>query len=721
MSGRKQHYIPQCLLKGFKTFSKGKAVKAFVFKKGQRPFISSIEDVAAERYFYSKPSNDGSQTLDDEITRYEDELGRLLIVLREAPLGARIDASVAAEVIVHLTIRGANLRDVFSIGVEQLVTGAADIFTNEEYMSTLLGADADVPSPLLEEQIEKLIEEHEDKLTKVGLPKPLLRQIAFTLVRENFDCFFALQSPIFSTILNDIASNARTIVRNGHIKALAANLKPDARVASLSRFVWTICAPPGDDLILPDCVAIVMKVDGTMPEPYIISRLDEICTVFVPISSDRILIGCRNIDQLPDVSGFNEFAAACSQTFFVSSRKTPELENLAQRIGENSQTTLLSAVTSALDEFTNKLFVDKHQARSVPNQVTDEPVSPSAITTVGIDENINHEADHAHDLSYTVTFLGCADQETAQEIAAAVNVVVSEMRRWIPLNRLDHITFAEEYSAALGSLDRGFAAPGPLVPTESEIGIGVAMAPTIIREGVAKACIIMRAWLGRALICKEPEAQSLAIHTLVNQLGNVACVELIDRAMPGVLLSRVDDYWEGLLYSYMHQAWTAYFASRISAAFDPGIGKSNRDTLLAVMDKMKEDIPRERLAYRLHGDIDRFLGSAISSIGTTMIWAAKLLGHYDGLWESPDDEGSSLTQALRDSGLQSWLDTFRSDLDRLFERRGQWESIREFLALNRHIERVLWQFGVFPWRNEQGQVRVEIPLHSDAAQLFVNK
>jgi len=721
VSGRKQHYIPQCLLKGFETLSKGKTVKVCVFKKGQRPFISPIEDVAAERYFYSKLSNDGSLTLDDEITRYEDELGRLLIGLREAPLGTRIDGSVAAEVIVHLTIRGAHLRDVFSIGVKQLITGAADIFTNEEHMRTLFGADADVPPPLLEEQIEKVIEEHEDILRKIGLPKPLLSQIAFTLVRENFDGFFSEQSPILATILNDFASSARTIARNGHTKALAATLKPDARVASLSRFAWTIYTPPGDDLVLPDCVALVMKLDGTMPEPYIMSRLDEICSVFVPISSDRILIGCRNPDQLPDVSGFNEFAAVCSQTFFVSARRTPELENLAQRIGENSQTTLLDAVTSALDEFTNRSFVDKHRCRSVPNRVTDEPVSSGAIMTAGIDESSDQETDDVHDLSYTVTFLGCADQETAQEIAAAVNVVVSEMRRWIPLNRLDHITFAEEYSAALGSLDRGFAASGPLVPTESEIGIGVAMAPIIMRGGVAKVCIIMRAWLGRALIGEEPEAQSLAIHALANQLGHVACVELIDRTLPGVLLSRVDDYWEGLLYSYMHQAWTAYFASRISAAFDPAVGKSNRDTLLAIMDKMKEDIPRERLAYRVHGDLDRFLGSAISSIGTTMTWAANLLGHCDGLWESPYDEEGSLTQALRDSGLQSWLDTFRRDLDRLFERRGQWESIREFLAMNRHIERILWQFGVFPWRNEQGQVRVEIPLHSDAAQLLGHK
>ena len=34
---------------------------------------------------------------------------------------------------------------------------------------------------------------------------------------------------------------------------------------------------------------------------------------------------------------------------------------------------------------------------------------------------------------------------------------------------------------------------------------------------------------------------------------------------------------------------------------------------------------------------------------------------------------------------------------------------REFLTLNGHIERVLWQFGVFPWRTDQGEVRSRNP------------
>lgn len=488
-------------------------------------------------------------------------------------------------------------------------------------------------------------------------------------------------------------------------------------MASLSRFVWTIRAIPEGNLILPDCVALAIQNDEA--EPYIMSSIDKINAVLLPICSDRILVGTKNHDQLPDVSAFNEAAAACCQTFFVSGSEVPELEDLAERIGEGPESALMDAVTSALDKFTNRsLLEEKNRVRSAAHVIA-RPTSEATLT-FGMDEG-NHETEEAHNLSYSITFLDCANQEAAEKIAATVNVVVAEMSRLLPLTRLDHITFAEDYDAALRSLDRGFPASSPLVPTESEIGTGVAMAPLVIREGVAKVCIVMRAWLGYALIGEEREGQTLAIHTLANQLAHVACVGLIDQALPGALLSRVDDNWERWLYSYMHGAWTAYFASRISATFCPCIGSSYRDTLLALLRKTKEDIPRERLDYRVHGNLDRFLEATISSIGTAMNWAAQVMGHYDGLSESVYDEDGNLRKALKEIGLLAWMDTFGRDLSKLFERRGQWESVQEFLAMNRHIERVLWPFGVFPWRNEEGQVRVEIPFHSDVAQLFGRK
>jgi len=156
VSGRKQHYIPQSFLRGFQIPNKGKTKKVWVFKKGQLPYISSTKDVAAKRHFYSELSKDGYPTLDDRITNYENELARLLVLLRETPVDSAVDATIAAEFIIHLTIRGAHLRDVFSLGAKESIKGIANIFTDGNLMRTLLGIDEDMPTPLLREQIDKV-------------------------------------------------------------------------------------------------------------------------------------------------------------------------------------------------------------------------------------------------------------------------------------------------------------------------------------------------------------------------------------------------------------------------------------------------------------------------------------------------------------------------------------------------------------------------------------
>ena len=50
MAGRKQHFIPQALQRGFGV-AKGKKTQVYVFKKGQEPYHSSTEGVAAQRDF----------------------------------------------------------------------------------------------------------------------------------------------------------------------------------------------------------------------------------------------------------------------------------------------------------------------------------------------------------------------------------------------------------------------------------------------------------------------------------------------------------------------------------------------------------------------------------------------------------------------------------------------------------------------------------------------
>lgn len=126
MSGRKQHYIPRCLLKAFAIPGKGKTKRVWVFKKDRSAYISSIIDVGAERHFYSKLPEDACPTLDDQITFYENDLSRQLALIREWPAPDAVDATVAAELVTHLAIRAAHLRDVFGLGAGEIVTSVRE-------------------------------------------------------------------------------------------------------------------------------------------------------------------------------------------------------------------------------------------------------------------------------------------------------------------------------------------------------------------------------------------------------------------------------------------------------------------------------------------------------------------------------------------------------------------------------------------------------------------
>lgn len=94
---------------------------------------------------------------------------------------------------------------------------------------------------------------------------------------------------------------------------------------------------------------------------------------------------------------------------------------------------------------------------------------------------------------------------------------------------------------------------------------------------------------------------------------------------------------------------------------------------------------------------------------------AHLLGHCDGLQRSAFDN-EELSAALERALLSSWAELFQGDLATVWDRRGQWASLDEFFQLNRHAERLLWACGMFPWKNENGGVWIQV-FFKDAPQL----
>ncbi|MEG3128138.1 DUF4238 domain-containing protein [Pantoea cypripedii] len=108
MAGKRHHYIPRFLQRGFLM---GNPKKEYTYMYlnggGQRP--SKIDKVGVEGYFYSIS---GEAELDDVYTDLESTYADIISKLRTFPL-EKINDGEVAEIISHFEVRTNNLRRSF--------------------------------------------------------------------------------------------------------------------------------------------------------------------------------------------------------------------------------------------------------------------------------------------------------------------------------------------------------------------------------------------------------------------------------------------------------------------------------------------------------------------------------------------------------------------------------------------------------------------------------
>jgi hypothetical protein len=166
----------------------------------------------------------------------------------------------------------------------------------------------------------------------------------------------------------------------------------------------------------------------------------------------------------------------------------------------------------------------------------------------------------------------------------------------------------------------------------------------------------------------------------------------------------------------MGYAIGSYFAALESSSFYPGNERARRELLTGAVESARKVIVEERVSYRFHGDLQKFLVIAQQQVMPILKFAAELAGHMDGT-DAPDTADDDLKELLGRVNLGTWFDQFRRDLRAQFSEKHRWESVEAFQEISYHAERVLWAFGVFPWTTSDGQNRVAIPLILDAARL----
>lgn len=324
MSGRKQHFIPQSLLRGF-GFTKGNRTYVVAYTYDRGIFTPGTDGIGAEREFYSELDVEGTgETLDDKITNYEQPFTDVLNELRSLIDGETADTKMAAGFVTHLVVRNDHFRKAVTHAGEHLVRGMTDTFTDEGQAKVMLGLNREQPSEMFAGEIEKMWALYGPIFASMGLSEAQFNKWVFGAVKGQFPAFFAETVGPLKDAFAGMVEKLPELAANAQRRSLAEGLSPPKRVEALSEFEWKVGHPP-KAVVLPDCVAVAVDANGEA-FPLMLAEMENVQTIYMPLSSDRLLVGARG-EPVEPRGGMNEAFAACSWDFFIARDRTPELEH----------------------------------------------------------------------------------------------------------------------------------------------------------------------------------------------------------------------------------------------------------------------------------------------------------------------------------------------------------------------------------------------------------
>ena len=212
MSGKRQHFIPRFLQRGFVSHTVGDEAFTWVYRKEGHPFNTNIKNVGVESAFYTQ-ENDA--VADDLITEAEGPLSNLVEKLLSSPPGAISDPYLPS-LIAHLEVRTRHLRQCYLQSAEYIMSQFVDFIADgDSFVESFTRKLRNDPS-----KIQEMLSE---ELAKKGLP-PITPEAASGLlllylptlrakIKREMPQFVAYMRHKLPGILRDAA-------KSGHIKAM---------------------------------------------------------------------------------------------------------------------------------------------------------------------------------------------------------------------------------------------------------------------------------------------------------------------------------------------------------------------------------------------------------------------------------------------------------------------------------------------------------------------
>ena len=320
-----------------------------------------------------------------------------------------------------------------------------------------------------------------------------------------------------------------------------------------------------------------------------------------------------------------------------------------------------------------------------------------------------------------------ANADDANRIANKLASYIRLISRWIDLNRLDGVTVAYDYDAALEELDRGVEGLRTLRRSNDDQLIGVGMAPPVIRDGIVKVHILLNAPYVEGIENDdndEPcEEFSSALYMLAHECAHVQVTSDKDRAFPSTILQHAISSYEEAIFTQVNEAcWEEYAACRLSATFGRGQITFYEEGLRGVVSVARERAAEARHTFWQHRDLNRAVAEVGPPLAEPLRLAAYVLGHIDGL-----GDGTAMSeetrQAIDDAGYTNFIEELAGALRSLWEIRFDLAHLNQFDVIGDVARDAFWSGGLLirPAPNNGATVHVWEPGEVDPATLGLQK
>lgn len=677
MSGRKQHYIPQLFLRNFripKEVSTGKEPKIWTVARDRDPFASAIHSTAAQAEFYSGLTESSARTLDDTITEYEGRLKLLLDALLEDDPSS-IESEAAAEVVAHLITRSKHLRSTFRHALSGIGELAVQMVSSPDMIASYVGLDNSVPTDLFRnnESIKKIVEQ----LIQVGLSHHVAEDVAFRFAKENFASAHRKNATLVRHVIEGFFLQAGSQAASGHRKVLDGVLVPPGQVKRLASLQWRRVKSQ-HPLILPDCIAISISEMGC--EPLLVGDGSPLLLAVMPLDSENILVGRAVGTDKTLPADLNRAFAECSESAFYCGVITGEIQALRPFIASRGMGAIDRALAAATDTLNTPVHVTTEVGGVTP-EAKFEDVTP--------DRDWKIEVRFSPDIAEVVR-------------SSSIEEIRHQGSDWFslsPLRALTLVSFTRE------------------VAIEALPGLELAMPDTdVTRVGVT----IDEAKLSFLISCYpvfpgdelHPSSGDLECSFwLMFGFGRIAGAEKVERELKGFYSGRFGDWTLAERALCIEAAWSSYFAARICVERVPMQTWITRAAVLHSLRAREAAVVAARQRYRTNGDLDSLVATVFGHLKP--IFAS--LGAYAGACDAGGVSECLPFDGEQGAALNNWWATFHRELRSDWDG-ARWSSPGRFEDLSRHVDRLLWSMGMFPWRNGDDWIW-EIPLISDASYL----